>query len=92
MAPLRWPEDRRRLDFDLLRESPVTLYRSREVLAEHVAWLRLHGYAVHEFDCSGWSSEEDFHEGLYCTSYLSILGQLPSSWKVLASGWNCSDG
>jgi hypothetical protein len=62
MAPLRWPEDARRLDFDLLRESPVTLYRSREVLAEHVAWLRRHGYAVHEFDCSGWSSEADFHD------------------------------
>jgi RNAse (barnase) inhibitor barstar len=62
MAPLRWPEDRSRLDFDLLRESPVTLYRSREVLAEHVAWLRQHSYAVHEFDCSGWSSEEDFHD------------------------------
>ena len=33
MAPLRWPEHANRLDFDLLRESPVTLYRSREVLA-----------------------------------------------------------
>src|SRR5262249_38443911 len=53
MAPLRWPDDADRLDFDLLRESPVTLYRSREVLAEHIAWLRRHGYVVHEFDCSG---------------------------------------
>jgi RNAse (barnase) inhibitor barstar len=62
MASLRWPEDARRLDFDLLRESPATLYRSRDVLAEHVAWLRRHGYTVHEFDCSGWSSEADFHD------------------------------
>lgn len=62
MAPLRWPDDARRLDFELLRESPVTLYRSRQVLAEHLAWLRGHGYAVHEIDCSGWSSEADFHD------------------------------
>ncbi len=67
MAPLRWPEDRSRLDFDLLRESPVTLYRSRDVLAEHVAWLRQHHYVVHEFDCSGWSSEEDFHDAASST-------------------------
>jgi hypothetical protein len=31
------------------------------VLADHLAWLRRHGYLVHEFDCSGWRSEEDFH-------------------------------
>jgi hypothetical protein len=61
MAPLRWPEDGDRLDFELLRDSPVTLYRSREILAEHVAWLRRHGYLVHQFDCAGWLSEEDFH-------------------------------
>jgi hypothetical protein len=61
MASLRWPEDAGRLDFELMRESPVTLYRSLDVLHEHVAWLRRHGYLVHEFDCSGWRSEEDFH-------------------------------
>jgi Barstar (barnase inhibitor) len=61
MASLRWPEDSDRLDFDLMRESPVALYHAPDVLLEHVAWLRRHGYLVHEFDCSGWSSEEDFH-------------------------------
>jgi Barstar (barnase inhibitor) len=61
MAPLRWPEDANRLDLELMRESPVTLYRARDVLDEHLAWLRRHGYIVHEFDCSGWSSEDDFH-------------------------------
>lgn len=64
MTHLRWPEDAWRLDFELMRESPVTLYRSREVLAEHVAWLRRHGYLVHEIDCTGWSSEEDFHDAI----------------------------
>jgi hypothetical protein len=42
----------------------VTLYRSREVLAEHLAWLRGHDYAVHEIDCSGWKSEADFHDAV----------------------------
>ncbi len=61
MAPFRWPDDANRLDFELLRESPVSLYFSREVLAEHVAWLREQRYTVHAFDCSGWASEDDFH-------------------------------
>src|SRR5262245_5876455 len=46
MPHLRWPEDANRLDFELLRDSAVTLGRSREVLAEHAAWLRRHGYLV----------------------------------------------
>src|SRR4051794_7032290 len=61
MAVFRWPDDANRLDFDLLRETSVSLYFSREVLAEHVAWLREYHYVVHQFDCAGWASEEDFH-------------------------------
>src|SRR5205085_4695303 len=61
MAAFRWPEDAGRLDFELLRETSVTLYHSPEVLAEHTAWLGEHGYRIHVFDCSGWTSEDDFH-------------------------------
>lgn len=61
MAPFRWPDDAGRLDFDLLRESPVSLYFSVEVLGEHLGWLREHQYLVHSFDCSRWASEGDFH-------------------------------
>jgi RNAse (barnase) inhibitor barstar len=61
MAPFRLPDDLNRLDYELLRHSPVTLYHSREVLARHAEWLGRHQYLVHSFDCSGWASEEDFH-------------------------------
>ncbi len=64
MAPFRWPDDSSRLDWELLRHTPVALYFSREVLAEHVGWLRGPHYLVHTFDCSGWASEEDFHAGV----------------------------
>lgn len=76
MVPLRRPEDVKRLDFDLMRESPVTLYRAREVLAEHLAWLRRHGYVVHEFDCLSWSSEEDFHAAVgHNPAFLGYTGR-----------------
>src|SRR5207244_3247774 len=56
------PDDAGRLDFALLRETAVSLYFSREVLAAHVRRLREHRYDVHTFDCSNWKSEDDFHE------------------------------
>ena len=61
MAPFRWPGDSDRLDWALLRNSPVTLYFSRHVLDECVTWLRQHQYEVHSFDCSAWPTEEAFH-------------------------------
>src|SRR4051794_16144339 len=64
MATLRWPEDANRLDFQLLRESPVTRYHCRDVLEEHLAWLGQHAYLLHRFDCSGWRSEGDFHDAV----------------------------
>ena len=47
MASLRWPEDATRLDFELMRESPVRLYRSSEVLHEHARLLRLERRHLH---------------------------------------------
>jgi hypothetical protein len=61
---LRSPEDTSRLDFELLRHSPVTLYRSREVLAEHLSWLRKHEYEVQEFETTAWIFEGDFHDAV----------------------------
>jgi RNAse (barnase) inhibitor barstar len=61
MAPFRWPHDAGRLDFELLRHTSTTLYFSRDVLGEHVEWLRQHQYVVHSFPCAGWKSEDDFH-------------------------------
>lgn len=61
MAPFRLPDDQSRLDFELLRHTSASLYFSREILTEHLGWLREHQYLVHTFDCSGWTSEDDFH-------------------------------
>jgi RNAse (barnase) inhibitor barstar len=64
MAPFRSPDDFDRLDWEILRNGPLCLYHSRDVLAEHVAWFGRHGYVVHAFDCSSWASERDLHEQL----------------------------
>jgi hypothetical protein len=82
MASLRWPQDAARLDFELLRESPVSLYRSRDVLHEHIGWLRRHGYLVHEFDCSEWHSEEEFHAEVGRNpAFLGYTGRNPTAFN-----------
>jgi hypothetical protein len=64
MAPFRSPDDFDRLDWEILRNGPLCLYHSRDVLDEHVGWFGRHGYVVHAFDCSSWASERDLHEQL----------------------------
>jgi hypothetical protein len=82
MAPFRWPDDRSRLDFELLRHTSVSLYSSREVLAEHLGWLRKHQYLVHSFDCSGWVSEEDFHVQVGLNpAFLGYTGRNPAAFN-----------
>lgn len=49
-----------RLDWNILKNGPVALYHRPEILAEDVEWLRQHQYGVHEFDCSTYSSKEEF--------------------------------
>ncbi len=58
MAPFRYGHDdlEHPLDWVLLQNSPVTLYRKRGGLDEDVAELRELGYEVHRFDCSTWKS------------------------------------
>jgi hypothetical protein len=92
MAPFRTPEDAGRLDFELLRLSPVSLYFSREVLAEHVAWLREHSYAVHTFDCSDWQDEQDFHVAA-CRSlnFPNYYGHNLAAFKDCLCGINVSE-
>jgi RNAse (barnase) inhibitor barstar len=62
MAPFRTSDDFDRLDWEILRNGPAYLYFSREVLAGDVNWFEQHGYRVHVFDCSTWTSEAAFHE------------------------------
>jgi hypothetical protein len=37
-------------------------YYSEAILAEDLEWLRPAGYMIHEFDCRGWKTENDFHD------------------------------
>ena len=54
-------EEWNRLDFQLLRDHPVTLYHKPAVLDDDLGWLQAQGYAVHRFTASAWSTLEDFH-------------------------------
>ena len=55
-------DDYQRLDWALLQNGAISLYHSSVILAEDTAWLAAHGYAVHNFDCATWESEDDFHD------------------------------
>lgn len=53
--------NRRRLDYDLLRNGAVNLYFSQNILAEDIAWLNSHGYRIYVLNAASWLSEDDFH-------------------------------
>jgi len=55
------PDESTRLDWRILQNGAICLYFRRRILDEDIAWLREQGYEVHEFDCSRWASESDFH-------------------------------
>jgi RNAse (barnase) inhibitor barstar len=55
------PDELSRLDFQLLRASPIALYLRPEVLEQDSQWLQEAGYRVYRFETRGWSSEGDFH-------------------------------
>ena len=50
-----------RLDRQLLRNGPITLYFKRQFLEEAVEWFCLNNYEVVVFDCYAWKSQEDFY-------------------------------
>jgi len=50
-----------RLDFKLMRFSPVALYRRMDIIEEDTRWFEGAGYRVNSFDASTWSTEEAFH-------------------------------
>jgi hypothetical protein len=58
MAPFsNSPEDWQRLDWKILRDGGIALYRRPEYLAEDVQWLTAQNYKIYEFDCAQWTSE-----------------------------------
>lgn len=55
------PETLERLDWRLLQNGPVTVYWRPEYMREDVAWLKTHGYIVHQFDVAGWNDLARMH-------------------------------
>jgi RNAse (barnase) inhibitor barstar len=55
------PAEVERLDWKLLERGAVALYHKSSVLSLDLAWLRQHGYAIHELDALTWATPADFH-------------------------------
>jgi hypothetical protein len=56
--------DARRLDFQLMLNSFVTLFWRRNLLDETIGWLREHGYTIVQLDASRWTSDADMHHDI----------------------------
>lgn len=64
MAVFHGDDDYQRLDWQLLQNGSVRLYHRAEILTEDIAWLAAHGYVVHNFDCTTWETEDNFHDAV----------------------------
>ena len=65
MAPFDPSEDNgQRLDWHVLRDGGITLYKSKSYLAGDMEWLRSEGYRIVSFDCREWTSSEQMHQRL----------------------------
>jgi RNAse (barnase) inhibitor barstar len=53
-----------RLDWRILRDGSISLYRNNQFLDDDVSWLRSNGYRIVSFDCANWSSSDLMHESL----------------------------
>ena len=63
------------LDWKILRDGGIALYRNQDFLSEDTNWLRSNGYKVVTFDCADWLSSRDMHESLkHALSFPSYYG------------------
>jgi RNAse (barnase) inhibitor barstar len=70
------PDEWQKFDYQLLRNSPVTLYHRLEVLDQILLQLKTEGYTIDELDCSTWKSEADFHRDIAkCLEFPDYYGQ-----------------
>ncbi len=70
------PDEWQKFDYQLLRNSPVTLYHRLEVLDQVLLQLKTEGYTIDELDCSTWKSEVDFHRDIAkCLEFPDYYGQ-----------------
>jgi Barstar (barnase inhibitor) len=63
MAVFGQDEDRT-LDWSILRDGGISLYRNRKYLGEDMKWLELQGYRVFSVDCAAWTSHDALHKSL----------------------------
>lgn len=52
------------LDWIILRDGSIALYKRNEFLEEDLQWLQAKGYLVISFDCTGWHSDRQMHNSL----------------------------
>lgn len=52
------PEDWQRLDWQILRDGGISLYRQQNFLAEDMRWFAAQNYDIHEFHCEHWDSPD----------------------------------
>lgn len=57
-------DDGNTLDWEILLNGSLSLYRNCQYLKEDVLWLQLHGYRIFNVDCITWNSEDSMHESL----------------------------
>jgi Barstar (barnase inhibitor) len=53
--------------YELLKNSPVTLFRRPEILDQVLGWLTEHNYRLIRLDASRWAAEADFHRDIPAT-------------------------
>jgi len=52
------PEDWQRLDWLILRDGGISLYRRPQLLAEDMRWFAAEKYDIYEFHCQRWDSTD----------------------------------
>jgi hypothetical protein len=56
--------DENALDYQVLRNGSVSLYRNPLYLEDDLQWLRQRRYRIYRVDCTTWTSEAALHESL----------------------------
>jgi hypothetical protein len=56
--------DENTLDYAVIRDGGITIYRDFRFLEEDIQWLRESSYRIHRVDCADWVSENALHESL----------------------------
>jgi Barstar (barnase inhibitor) len=60
-------DDDNTLDYQVLRDGSVSLYRNLLILEEDLQWFRQRRYRIYRMDCTTWTSEAALHESLQTT-------------------------